>query len=90
MDNKNLRLFLQKNRFTVDTHKLSHQRESYADQWLAIKFFEYNSVLEDIREQYKETSKTINRHQRELDDSKDEFLEEHITPQVYEILFGRK
>jgi hypothetical protein len=26
---------------------------------------------------------------RETDDLKDEFLEEHITPEIYQILFGR-
>ena len=73
----------------VETYKLSHCRISYADRWLTIKFMEYNSVLEDIREQYKETSKNINRQMRETDDRKDEFLEENITPRIYQILFGR-
>jgi hypothetical protein len=50
MDNKNLRAFLQKNKFMVDTYKMTYLRESYADFWLSVKFLEYNALLDEIRE----------------------------------------
>lgn len=89
MDNLNLRNFLFKNRCLVDVHKLDHRKLTYADTWLAFKFIEYNLVLDEIRDQYKETSKSINRMQRDTADQKDEFLEETISPQIYQIMFGR-
>jgi len=49
----------------VDTYKITYERESYADKWLAIKSFEYNQVLASIREDYKGLFKQINAAQNE-------------------------
>jgi hypothetical protein len=89
MSNNDLRSFLLKNRHFVDLYKMSYQKQSYADSWLALKFFEYNSLLDEIRDQYKQVSKNINCNERERADLRDEFLEESITPKIYKIIFGR-
>jgi hypothetical protein len=83
MDNLNLRQYLSKNRFMVETYKISNLRLSYSDFWLSFKFLEYNSLLDEIREDYKIISKNINKIQRDRDDLKDAFLEDAITPEIY-------
>ena len=89
MDNKQMRLLIQKNRCFIDTFKLTYERESYADFWLASKSFEYNQLVEEIRTQYKDLFKNINRIQTEEDDYRDDFLEEKLTPELYNLLYGR-
>ena len=89
MDNSNLRAFLTKNRNFVDLYKMNYQKQSFADSWLTLKFLEYNSLLDEIREQYKLVSKSINTAERERIDQRDEFLEEVLSPQIYKILYDR-
>ena len=89
MDNSNLRVYLSKNRYFVELFKMTHRNQNFSDTWLAIKFMEYNSLLDEIRDQFKQVSKSINTAERDRIDRRDEFLEEVITPQIYKILFGR-
>ena len=89
MNNANLRSLLAANRNFVDTFKMTYERESYADRWLAIKSMEYNQVLLEIREQYKQLFKNINSTQREEADRHDDFLENKIDSNVYKVFYGR-
>lgn len=76
----------------IETHKLSLNQGisdlNYADKWLSTKFFEYNSLLEEIRDDYKEMFKRMQKADRDQNEQKDEY-EENLSSAVYKIFYGR-
>lgn len=57
------------------------------DRWLAIKTLQYNQAVADVRDDYKELMRRVNRLVRDEQEARDDILENKIGERGYQLLF---